>query len=416
MDLKRAPQPQPLSINSLILHRERYDIDPTYQRAEGIWSRKAEQYLIDTVIRGYAMPAVFIHSSDDVDYIVDGQQRIMTILKFYDEELPLSEKYSKDIMYDEQNPGSDDGSPARFYGDLSREYQDRFDRYEIPSIELDDYNDEEIRDLFRRLQSGVQLTPGEKINALPGNIVETMRHLAGLNFFSKTVSMDKRRYKHYYLAAQMMYLESEGINNLSPNNIYWFFEENKNLTYRSTIYSRVKHNLDYLYEVFPEETWELRKPSWIITLYLLTSYLRDNYAMKNQKRHLHDFIMEFHHLFIDPSEIKSRELNNYYMANRASTNSQENIEKRHKIIKKRFLKACNPKRLDENRLFTDKQKLKIYDRDDGRCQKCSTALKYRNKNTQYHHKDRYIDGGQTEVENGMLVCARCHLKIHGESK
>lgn len=415
MELKKAPLPHSLSINSLILHRDRYEIDSTYQRADGIWSRDAEQYLIDTIIRGYAMPAVFIHNSGDVGFIVDGQQRIMTILKFYDEELPLSEKYSKDIMYEDQNL-DDNGNPARYYGDLSMEYQDRFDRYEIPSTELADYNDEEIRDLFRRLQSGVKLSPGERVNALPGIIVETMRRLADFDFFSITVSMDKRRYNHYYLAAQMMYLESGGINNLSPTNIYGFFEENRKLTYRSNIYSRVKRNLNYLFEVFPEETWELKKPSWIITLYLLTSYLRDNYAMKNQKRHLHDFVMEFHHLFIDPSEIENRELSGFYMANRAATNSQESIEKRHKIIKKRFLKAYNPKRLDENRLFTDKQKLKIYDRDDGRCQKCSTVLKYRNNNTQYHHKDRYIDGGKTEVENGILVCVKCHLKIHGESK
>ena len=414
MELKKTPMPQPLLITSLILHRDSYKIDPTYQRADGIWSVKDEQYLIDTILRGYSMPSIFLKTKKKNEYIIDGQQRIRSIMRFYDEEIELSDRYSEDIIWDKSNVEDNDGKSARYYSELSKEWRVRFDGYALPAVFLSDYDDEQIRDLFRRLQSGKDLTPGEKINALPGDIVKTMRTLARHPFFMETVSMEKKRYKHYYIAAQLMYLESEGIRNISPDYIYTFFDDNRNLATDSKIAKRVKKNLNYLYRVFPQETWQLSKPSWIITLYLATSYLLDTYSMNQQIRNYRKFYLEFHDLFLDPASIKGKQLNDFHWANRSSTNNQQNIERRHRIMKIRFLKEYTPRRLDENRSFNTVQKKQIYDGAAGKCEKGGESLNFGSKRAEYHHKDRFIDGGQTAVENGMLVCTKCHKKIHGE--
>jgi len=414
MILKKPPQITSLPVSTFILHRSRYKIDPTYQREDGTWTRSDEQYLIDTILRGFGIPPIFLHEKGESEFIVDGQQRLNTIWKFRDNKLPLNQKYSELIIYDEKNKQKNNGKPAYYYDELHKEWQDIFDSYPLPIIDLKDYNDEEIRDLFRRLQHGKPLIPGEILNAYPGDIVLVMRNLADHKFFKNVVAIKTKRYKHYYISAQLMFLESEGIKDISPYYIYEFFEKNKNLNTNSKVYSRINKVLNYINDVFQTKTPELRKPGWIITLYLLVAHLLENYSMDNQKTNLKTFFTNFYQSVINSSTSKDSELIRFNLAISKGTTSQSNIKLRYDTILKRFLSEYTPIMLDENRLFTEEQRITIFRRDGGKCQKCGRELIYSDPNTHFHHKDRYIEGGKTDIENGLLVCKECHLhKIHG---
>lgn len=417
MKLKDQPKVTPVLVSTFILHRDRYKIDPTYQRERGTWSKSDEQYLIDTILRWFAMPPIFLYKKDGKEFIVDGQQRLNTIWKFVDDKLKLNENYSHDIINDPKNKQKNGGRVAYKYSELHQEWQNRFDSYPIPVIYLEDYDDEEIRDLFRRLQHGKPLIPGEILNAYPGDIVPTMRKLAEHKFFKNIIAIKGKRYKHYYLAAQLMYLESEGIKDISPTYIYDFFEKNKNLNTSSKVYSKVNKVLNYLTDVFQTRTPELKKPGWLITLYLLVAHLLENYSMDNQKTNLKTFFTSFYQDVISSSTSGDQELIKFNLAISKGTTSQANIKLRYDIILKRFLDKYNPIRLDENRLFTEQQRIAIFRRDNERCQICGKKLTFGDPDTHFHHKDRYIEGGKTEIDNGLLVCKDCHLnKIHGGSK
>lgn len=414
MRLKKPSQVTPILISTFILHKERYEIDRTYQRESGTWKKADERYLIDTILRGFAMPPIFLHEKGDKEFIVDGQQRLNTIWKFRDDNLDLSDKYSKDIINDDKNRQKNNGNCAYNYIELHKNWQNRFDSYQIPVIYLKDYIDEEIRDLFRRLQHGKPLIPGEILNAYSGDIVLTMRELADHKYFTNIVALGPKRYKHYHIVAQLMFLESEGIKDISPYYIYNFFEKNENLNQNSKIYSKVNRVLNYLTDAFQAKTPEIRKPGWIITLYLLAAHLLENYAMDNQKDSLKEFFTEFYQKVVNSSTTDDKELINFNFAISKGTTSQSNIKLRYDIILKRFLNRYNPVRLDENRLFTDDQKIAIFRRDQEKCQVCGKKLTFGNPDTQFHHKDKYIEGGRTEIDKGLLVCRDCHLnKIHG---
>lgn len=124
MTIKKPPQASSLPISTFIIHKDSYKIDKTYQREADIWSKDDEQYLIDTILRGFGMPAIFIHSKGDSEYIVDGQQRINTIWKFKEGKLPLSTEYSNEIINDPKNMESNEGKPSFYYHELSRNWQD----------------------------------------------------------------------------------------------------------------------------------------------------------------------------------------------------------------------------------------------------------------------------------------------------
>jgi len=414
MRLKSPTKINTLPLITFVRHRDRYKVDKTYQRENGTWSRSDEQYLIDTILRGFGMPPIFIHEFNQYEYIVDGQQRLNTIWKFGDSKLPLNLKYSEDIINDEKNKQKNNGKPAYKYIELHKDWQNRFDSYNLLIIYLEDYNDEEIRDLFRRLQHGKPLIPGEILNAYPGEIVLTMRKLADHNFLKNIVAIKAKRYKHYHLAAQFLLLESKGVTTITPNFIYEFFERNSNLTTNSKNYLEVNRILNYIYDVFQGRVPELRKSGWIITLYLLVSYLIKHYSIDNKKNSFKTFFINFYKTIMRVKTIGEPELLDFKSAITKGTNNQTNIQSRHNIILKRFLNKYNPMKLDENRIFNDEQKTAIYRRDKGKCQICGKKLIFNDPNTHFHHKVKFIYGGKTKIKNGLLVCKDCHQnKIHG---
>ena len=356
------------------------------------------------------MPPIFLHEKGNEEYIVDGQQRLNAIWRFRDGKgdpkkiIDLSEEYSSDLI--KTNVGK------KKYAELTPDFQDRFDGYPIPVIYLADYDDEEVRDVFRRLQHGKPLNVGENLNAYAGTIVITMRSLAEHKFFKDIISVKAKRYKHYHIAAILMYLEEEGIKDISPYYLYDFFEKNKKINTSSKVYSKVISVLNFLEKTFCSRTGELYKVSWIVTLYVVTSHLVEHYAMNSHMQNLKNFFFDFYQRVLREED---KELVSFKFAVSRGTTSEANIKLRYYVMLKRFLTQYNPARLDEDRLFSHNQKLEIYHRDGEKCQVCGKHLVFGDPETQYHHKDRFIEGGLTETDKGLLVCRDCHLnKIHGK--
>lgn len=64
------------------------NLRPAFQR-QSVWSAQAKSYLIDTVLRGFPVPLIFLQDRTSENYepvrqVVDGQQRIRTVLSFID--------------------------------------------------------------------------------------------------------------------------------------------------------------------------------------------------------------------------------------------------------------------------------------------------------------------------------------------
>ena len=71
-------------------------VNKEYQRASGLWPLSAKSYFIDTILKGFPFPKIYFHEKVDKELkkpkreIVDGQQRIVTIVEFLDNKLTLS--------------------------------------------------------------------------------------------------------------------------------------------------------------------------------------------------------------------------------------------------------------------------------------------------------------------------------------
>lgn len=121
-------------------------LSPKYQR-NSVWNDKAKSFLIDTIIRGFPIPPIFLRQMVDVKSktthreVIDGQQRLRTILEYIVEESITINKST--------NPEY----AGVIYSNLSEEVQERILSYEILAVLVAEKDDSLIYDMFARLNT-----------------------------------------------------------------------------------------------------------------------------------------------------------------------------------------------------------------------------------------------------------------------
>ena len=145
------------SIGQLSRRISNINLDPFFQR-EKVWPLTFQQYFMDTIIKGWGTPKIYLavkkDSQGEENYIcIDGKQRLTAIFSFLRRDgFKLSSKYSSEFK-------------NKSYYDLPKSIQDEINRYKITVERVFDYSDQELGELFKRLQRGRALTSGEKLRA-----------------------------------------------------------------------------------------------------------------------------------------------------------------------------------------------------------------------------------------------------------
>lgn len=143
-------------------------ISPPYQR-KPVWATRQKCYLIESILLGLPVPEVFVQQKTSPEgktsfAIVDGQQRIRTALQFIGSEIdPGEQQYNKFKLdkLDRASPWRDLG-----FADLSPEQKKTFFGYRFVVRYLNTESDDEVRDMFRRLNKFLTpLKPQELRNA-----------------------------------------------------------------------------------------------------------------------------------------------------------------------------------------------------------------------------------------------------------
>ncbi len=163
--------PKPISELHELNLQGKVDLRPTYQRRP-VWGYKNKVYLIDTILQGLPIPKFFIKISVDnqtgktIYEVVDGQQRLTTIFEF------ISGKTidGKDFILSKKQHPKPETFPEKFEGlswkSLPDNLMSEFWRYKLSLEELENASEQEINDMFIRLNlSGAKLNNQELRNA-----------------------------------------------------------------------------------------------------------------------------------------------------------------------------------------------------------------------------------------------------------
>ena len=96
MDFQRNPNQQDLSWFIDMQAQKRLELNPPYQR-KSVWTFKDKQFFLDTIFNNYPCPAVYLQKENTPQgpryNVVDGKQRLSTVLDFYDGRIRLNAKF-----------------------------------------------------------------------------------------------------------------------------------------------------------------------------------------------------------------------------------------------------------------------------------------------------------------------------------
>ena len=203
MDMNKRP----MAVPTVCKMKPRIDATPDYQRPP-VWTRKQKQLLMDTILRNYDIPKFYwrqVKRPDGTEYeVIDGQQRLRAIWEFSEGGYPLA---------NDCDPIEGHAVAGLKYSQLPMEVMDRFETYSLDVVIVTKAEareqEDEVRDMFLRLQNGTTLKAQEKRNAMPGAMRDFVKEIAGHAFF-KGCEFSNSRYTFDHVAAQLIQIELKG--------------------------------------------------------------------------------------------------------------------------------------------------------------------------------------------------------------
>lgn len=425
-----------------------------YQR-ESAWNLEQKKLLIDTIFRGMDIPKLYFwkidhhtlidgypdgetkevykeilerkrKENDDPDpyiyEVVDGQQRIRTILEYIGVTPPNSKVYRG--FWNQPFESLEDSPIAKgkMYSQLNAEQQTKFDEARLTIMVLERANIDEIRDMFLRLQNGTPLNAQQKRDAMGSNVGSVIRDLASLSFFTKTVNFDNRASAHHLVASQMLHLELKGkIVSCTSRQLDKLYEQYKKVPVDSILVTRTKKIITMLGKIFPQKNPHLNR-SYAVSLYWALSRILEVYNIpENDYQKIQG---NFETLDLKRLEAMSRDYSDIphdeiyrdlsdSMSRR--TDGADGIADRHDLISQFLFEGVNLTQrpaLDPKRLFTHEEKLILYRKANGLCQlehngvRCGHLIDF--DDAVVDHIIPHGKGGKTELGNGRITHRACN--------
>lgn len=190
--------------------RELLDLDPPYQR-RSVWTPRYREDFIDTVLLNYPAPPIFLYEMIDDDgvasyAVVDGKQRLKTILDFMSGVFPVG------------NKSPHEGCKGVYFESLPVETRKDFLRYRFSVETLPTVNKTELNSIFDRLNRNVKkLTPQELRHAkFDGTFISAVEKLSQWmklqlgEQFPRITDMSRRQMKDDEIVATLLLFLEEG--------------------------------------------------------------------------------------------------------------------------------------------------------------------------------------------------------------
>jgi len=262
---------------ALDLYKRREVINfPVFQRGN-IWSDKQKSHLIDSMLRGIDIPKFYFYKTSEGWDVIDGQQRIRAIVGFFDEEVT-----------------DDDG---RTFPELSESEKATIENYPLTITEVEEITDEEVRELFIRLQLGIPINSGERLNAIMSKLGDFVKLMVATPFIRR-LSIPVRRFAKEQVCAQIcnnsVYLNKTGdFRNSKYEDLENLYRQYADFDFESPEAKGMMHILDRLNEIFPEEASEIRNRAGAVTIYLFVEKMHIEGKLADKEAIVKRFYLEF---------------------------------------------------------------------------------------------------------------------------
>lgn len=305
------------------LYERRYQINfPVFQRGN-VWFQDKQRLLIDSIFRGIDIPKLYLQKTTEGWDCIDGHQRINTIVGFFDGEF----KYNNTL-----------------FERLTDAEKEDFENYKLTITEVTEISEEEVRLLFIRLQLGVPVNSGEKLNAIKSNMGDFVREIAKHPFLIK-VGIPSRRFAKEQVCAQicnnsLLMRKTREFRNSKYEDLANLYRLYKNFDLKSEEAEFILKVLDKLEEIFSYKATIIRNRAAIVSIYLMVEEMMYQNEIEGKEKIVKEFYLKF--LAQLKKEVragidaKNRFLIQYQSRIIQAADTKSSISERHRKLKQAF--------------------------------------------------------------------------------
>lgn len=283
------------------------------QRKSEQWSDTQKSLLIHSMLANYPVPNIYVlrEDSQELDeknkpvfnyFVMDGKQRLTSVLSYIWGEFPLDENIPAIIIEDVEYQIA-----GKYFCDLDEPVQYEIKRYKFDIIAFEECSNREIEEIFFRLNNSTPLTKSQVAKAKVGvEIAELINELLTSKFFTTSCNFSKAQLKasddQKVLIQSMMLLDTNNVldfelKDFSENSILEYSESIRG-TYTDKQSNILKSAIQYLTDAFPEKNKQLRKIS-IPTLVYMADIAEDKEIKPMYFRQWFEFFTEEDELMED---------------------------------------------------------------------------------------------------------------------
>jgi Protein of unknown function DUF262/HNH endonuclease len=398
------------------------NLEPGFQR-QSVWSERDRAKLIDSILRNYPLPAIFLYRRQEdgqiVYDVIDGKQRIESILKFVGE---MRGRY----WLRTQLPGSEEIEWVDYKKICRRKLQHVITGYRIPVIEVDGEMGD-IIDVFVRINStGKALTPQEKRRAKYYN-----------SPFLKEADWLARRYEWYF--EEMEILSAGQISRMKHVELVcelMLSIHQGDVINKKTALDRVMKSGGFNWREISRASSKtvaalnrLRKmfPKLYITRFgnltdffslavLIAKFEEEKMILTDRRRNklAWDLLVAFSNKIDELRERQRKletikpeqELYRNYLQTVLQATDEYGQRKARETILRGILGSLFAKK-DSQRGFSPEQRRLLWNTSSGRrCDGCNKSLSW--DDFTLDHIDPHSKGGRSRLENAALMCRSCN--------
>ena len=428
------PEYLSMKVSELVrLYREKkLNLEPAFQRSS-VWKPAQRWKLLDTIFRGYPIPAIFLverREKRKIIYdVIDGKQRLETIFLFM-KLMPgrKTENGYSALLTDLDSASTDSPKRRLAWRQLKANGDERcrlLTQFKIPiNLISADWPLADEQQVFIRINStGTPLSRGELYNAkfLKGNLLRICTETANglkkkfrdFDVFSEQAII-RKEHVDFIVQLVISILEKRPIDKRKGNEMALEKDLYKISDIRKASL-KAKNAIQILTrKLLPKNETRFNHVSDFYSLAELIAELDDVVALADDRgiKHARAALVEFSTRIDEAYEVwrsggslgRDKEIRDYINSVRANSDGRNERLTRHDTLKK-YIKDCFPRK-DPKRWFSSEQKRIGYARSTKRCSRCGRSLTFAEFSAD--HKKPWSKGGRTTLRNEDILCHSCN--------
>jgi 5-methylcytosine-specific restriction endonuclease McrA len=399
------------------------NLSPGFQR-ESVWRDRDRKKLIDSILRNYPIPAIFLYRREEngeiVYDVIDGKQRLETCLMF------MGLIRGNPFFAEVELPDKDEREWINFKTLQRRSKQYLLTGYKITTIEVNG-DPSDVIELFVRINStGKALTPAEKRNAkyYHSSFLKVAGKLANRYedyFLENGILTDAQisRMKHVELICELMVSMYQGdLINKKAALDKMMDDKSFSLAKAKDTESKVVRTLNKIKKMFPDlyQTRFKQLSDFYSLAVLMYKFETENLILTDRRRNklAWELLVAFSS-GVDQTRLlqkkvqgiptKLEKCREYLLTVLQATDEISQRRRREDIL--RGLLESIYKRKDKDRLFSQEQRRILWNSSRDRlCNKCGKPVTWADFTVD--HIRPFSKGGETKLNNAAIMHHDCN--------